>query len=80
MSLRVTKRVNKFCFGAIYNGRLWEKELGVSAQMHTCIFKTGAYICWIFKRDIIVYEYLLIRPGQIKNISKLSCCGLVVST
>ena len=26
------KRVNKFCFGAIYNGRLWEKELGVSAQ------------------------------------------------
>ena len=29
--LRVTKRVNKFCFGAIYNGRLWEKELGVSA-------------------------------------------------
>ena len=23
--------MNKFCFGAIYNGRLWEKELGVSA-------------------------------------------------
>ena len=49
-------------------------------KMHTCIFKTGAYICWIFKRDIIVYEYLLIRPGQIKSISKLSCYGLVVST
>ena len=25
-SLRVTKRANKFCFGAIYNVRLWEKE------------------------------------------------------
>ena len=24
--------MNKFCFGAIYNGRLWEKELCVSAQ------------------------------------------------
>ena len=23
--------MNKFCFGAIYNGRLWEKELCVSA-------------------------------------------------
>ena len=23
--------MNKFRFGAIYNGRLWEKELGVSA-------------------------------------------------
>ena len=23
--------MNKFCFGAIYNRRLWEKELGVSA-------------------------------------------------
>ena len=31
-SLRVTKRVSKFCFGAIYKGRLWEKELGVSVQ------------------------------------------------
>ena len=30
-------------------------------------FKTGAYKCWIFKRDIIVYEYLLIRPCQIKK-------------
>ena len=26
--------MNKFCFGAIYNGRLWEKELGVSARIH----------------------------------------------
>ena len=25
--------MNKFCFGAINNGRLWEKELGVSALM-----------------------------------------------
>ena len=33
--LRVTKRANKFCFVAIYNGRLWEKKLGVSAHfMH----------------------------------------------
>ena len=24
--------MNKFCFGAIYNGRLWEKELRVSAH------------------------------------------------
>ena len=24
--------MNKFCFGAIYNGCLWEKELGVSAN------------------------------------------------
>ena len=24
--------MNKFSFGAIYNGGLWEKELGVSAQ------------------------------------------------
>ena len=23
--------MNKFCFGVIYNGRLWEKELRVSA-------------------------------------------------
>ena len=23
--------MNKFCFGAIYNGRLWEKELRVAA-------------------------------------------------
>ena len=23
--------MNKFCFGGIYNGRLWEKELRVSA-------------------------------------------------
>ena len=30
-SLRVTKRVSKFCFGANYNWRLWENELGVSA-------------------------------------------------
>ena len=29
------KRVNKFCFGAIYNGRIWEKELGVSAKMQS---------------------------------------------
>ena len=27
--------MNKFCFGAIYNGRLWEKELRVSALLHT---------------------------------------------
>ena len=26
--------MNKFCFGAIYNGRLWEKDLGVSALNH----------------------------------------------
>ena len=26
--------MNKFCFGAIYNGRLWEKELRVSALIH----------------------------------------------
>ena len=25
--------MNKFCFGAIYNGRLWEKELGVVAGL-----------------------------------------------
>ena len=40
----------------------------VMHKMHTCIYKTGAYRCWIFKRDIIIYEYLLIRPGQIKKI------------
>ena len=40
----------------------------VMHKMHTCIFKTRAYICWIFKKDIIVYEYLLIRPGQIKKV------------
>ena len=39
----------------------------VMHKMHTCIFKTGANICWIFKRDIFIYEYLLIRPGQIKK-------------
>ena len=27
--------MNKFCFGAIYNGRLWEKELCVSALKDT---------------------------------------------
>ena len=27
--------MNKFCFGAIYNGRLWEKELRVSALNDT---------------------------------------------
>ena len=26
--------MNKFCFGAIYNGRLWEKELRVSALIY----------------------------------------------
>ena len=25
--------MNKFCFGVIYNGRLWEKELCVSAPV-----------------------------------------------
>ena len=27
--------MNKFCFGVIYNGRLWEKELRVSALVDT---------------------------------------------
>ena len=27
--------MNKFSFGAIYNGRLWEKELRVSALLDT---------------------------------------------
>ena len=30
--------MNKFCFGTIYNGRLWEKELGVSA-LEACWMK-----------------------------------------
>ena len=30
--------MNKFCFGAIYNGRLWEKELRVSAQHKIAIY------------------------------------------
>ena len=30
--------MNKFCFGAIYNGRLWKKELGVSAQYKSAIY------------------------------------------
>ena len=29
----VTKRVKKLCFGGIYNGRLWEKEVGVSVLL-----------------------------------------------
>ena len=29
--------MNKFCFRAIYNGRLWEKELGVSALVRKVI-------------------------------------------
>ena len=27
--------MNKFCFGAIYNGRLWEKELRVPAHKNS---------------------------------------------
>ena len=34
--------MNKFCFGAIYNGRLWEKELRVSAQ-HKCAIGTQEF-------------------------------------
>ena len=39
--------MNKFCFGAIYNGRLWEKELRVSAHVSKAIgflFYTGSSI------------------------------------
>ena len=31
--------MNKFCFGVTYNGRLWEKELRVSAQFKVKIVK-----------------------------------------
>ena len=34
--------MNKFCFGVIYNGRLWEKELRVSAQVKVKIVERNA--------------------------------------
>ena len=37
------------------------------AQNTHLYFQNRAHICWIFTRDIMVYEYLLIRPGQIKK-------------
>ena len=53
----------------------------VMHKMHTCIFKTRAYICWIFKKR---YNRIRIFAHQAwpnkKSISKLSCYGLVVST
>ena len=33
--------MNKFCFGAIYNRRLWEKKLGVSALISTGLARIG---------------------------------------
>ena len=36
--------MNKFCFRAIYNGRLWEKELCVSALKGTDYLPLVAFI------------------------------------
>ena len=33
------KYMNKFCFEGIYNGRLWEKYLRVSAQYEMYIYR-----------------------------------------
>ena len=37
--------MNKFCFGAIYNGRLWEKELRVSAHEDLCVSTVNVFSC-----------------------------------
>ena len=63
-SLRVTKRVNKFCFGAIYNGRLWEKELHVSAHPITLMLFDS---CLSLKETV---SYSKGQPTPYSNSSK----------
>ena len=48
----------------------------VMHKIHICIFKTGAYVCLIFKRynRIRIFAHQAL-PNK-KSISKLSCYGL----
>ena len=74
-SLRVTKRVNKFCFGAIYNGRLWEKELRVSAlKRNPCLayFSTKCKYLSTFPRTGTPFKSLYEKSARARATCNLT--------
>ena len=73
------KRVNKFCFGAIYNGRLWEKELRVSALNIIAIYTAAVpeQIQTIYTAagcHHIIAFYTAAVPEQIQTIYTAAVC------
>ena len=68
--------MNKFCFGAIYNGRLWEKELCVSAQHKIAIYTAAVpEPIQIFTRLPCVHIKLLFTRQPFKSqIGYIHCC------
>ena len=64
--------MNKFCFGVIYNGRLWEKELRVSAQHIIAIYTAAVpeqiqyiYTAAVCPHKIAIYTAAIQEPNRL---------------
>ena len=68
--------MNKFCFGAIYNGRLWEKALRVSAQHIIAIYTAAVpeQIQAIYAAAFVHIKSLFARQPFKSLIGYLHCC------